>query len=938
MKVSIGLAFLALVAISQAMTVMRMNVHEDFKQAPEVNDVTCPDKSTCPTGQTCCQNQEGGYSCCPLPSAVCCSDKLHCCPNGYTCDVAAGRCLKGDEFLALFTKQPSKPQVNDVTCPDESTCPTGQTCCQNQQGGYSCCPLPSAVCCSDKLHCCPNGYTCDVAAGRCLKGDEFLALFTKQPSKPQVNVVTCPDQSTCPTGQTCCQNQQGGYSCCPLPSAVCCSDKLHCCPNGYTCDVAAGRCLKGDEFLALFTKQPSKPQVNDVTCPDESTCPTGQTCCQNQQGGYSCCPLPSAVCCSDKLHCCPNGYTCDVAAGRCLKGDEFLALFTKQPSKPQVNDVTCPDQSTCPTGQTCCQNQQGGYSCCPLPSAVCCSDKLHCCPNGYTCDVAAGRCLKGDEFLALFTKQPSKPQVNVVTCPDQSTCPTGQTCCQNQQGGYSCCPLPSAVCCSDKLHCCPNGYTCDVAAGRCLKGDEFLALFTKQPSKPQVNDVTCPDESTCPTGQTCCQNQQGGYSCCPLPSAVCCSDKLHCCPNGYTCDVAAGRCLKGDEFLALFTKQPSKPQVNDVTCPDESTCPTGQTCCQNQQGGYSCCPLPSAVCCSDKLHCCPNGYTCDVAAGRCLKGDEFLALFTKQPSKPQVNVVTCPDQSTCPTGQTCCQNQQGGYSCCPLPSAVCCSDKLHCCPNGYTCDVAAGRCLKGDEFLALFTKQPSKPQVNDVTCPDESTCPTGQTCCQNQEGGYSCCPLPSAVCCSDKLHCCPNGYTCDVAAGRCLKGDEFLALFTKQPSKPQVNDVTCPDESTCPTGQTCCQNQEGGYSCCPLPSAVCCSDKLHCCPNGYTCDVAAGLCQKGDDFTALFTKNPAKPAPAENDVICPDQTRCQDGQTCCEILGGGYGCCPLPNAVCCADKTHCCPNGYTSGSQNCQRNLLQKCRALSFFLILWHTF
>ena len=75
--------------------------------------------------------------------AVCCSDKLHCCPNGYTCDVAAGRCLKGDEFLALFTKQPSKPQVNDVTCPDESTCPTGQTCCQNQQGGYSCCPLPS---------------------------------------------------------------------------------------------------------------------------------------------------------------------------------------------------------------------------------------------------------------------------------------------------------------------------------------------------------------------------------------------------------------------------------------------------------------------------------------------------------------------------------------------------------------------------------------------------------------------------------------------------------------------------------------------------------------------------------------------------------------------------------------------------------------------------
>jgi hypothetical protein len=33
------------------------------------------------------------------------------------------------------------------------------------------------------------------------------------------------------------------------------------------------------------------------------------------------------------------------------------------------------------------------------------------------------------------------------------------------------------------------------------------------------------------------------------------------------------------------------------------------------------------------------------------------------------------------------------------------------------------------------------------------------------------------------------------------------------------------------------------------------------------------------------------------DVICPDGSECQDGQTCCEMNNGvkSYGCCPLPN-------------------------------------------
>ncbi|GFS07040.1 granulins-like [Elysia marginata] len=625
---------------------MALVSHEGLIQQPSKklrvikDSLTCPDGSKCPNGQTCCKDSTDAYACCPMPEATCCEDRVHCCPKGYTCDTSKGSCKQGNSSIALAVKEPTFSQVrefsvpepdvsenNSIPCPGGAvSCPNQYTCCEIQSGGYGCCPMSQAVCCADRIHCCPHNYRCDVQAGTCTKGDKVLAWFSKQPAiSKQVaaplpeNKVTCPDRSTCPSGQTCCENRLGHYACCPLPRAVCCSDKMHCCPEDYTCDVGSGTCSQGTDILTWFTKAPSTPApvVREVTCPDHSTCPSGQTCCADQEGGYSCCPLPQAVCCSDKLHCCPEGYTCDVSAGRCNKGEHVLTFFKKQPSKPvtaAVGDIMCPDQSTCPSESTCCEDEEGHYECCPLPEAVCCSDKLHCCPTGFICDVSAGKCNMSSVVISWFTKQPSKsaPVLRDTTCPDQSTCPSGQTCCEDQQGGYACCPLPQAVCCSDKLHCCPegytcdvsagrlhccpSGYTCDVSAGRCNKGNEFVALFTKQPAIPAlaVNDVVCPDQSSCPSGSTCCETEEGGYGCCPLLNAVCCSDKVHCCPEGYTCDVSQGTCNKGKDTLAFVKKQPATPApaVSDVTCPDQSVCPSGSTCCLNQQGGYGCCPVP----------------------------------------------------------------------------------------------------------------------------------------------------------------------------------------------------------------------------------------------------------------------------------------------------------------------------------------------------------
>jgi hypothetical protein len=60
----------------------------------------CPDKSKCPDESTCCEMTSGGYACCPLKNAVCCSDKEHCCPENTECDVEHSRCVVADNQIA----------------------------------------------------------------------------------------------------------------------------------------------------------------------------------------------------------------------------------------------------------------------------------------------------------------------------------------------------------------------------------------------------------------------------------------------------------------------------------------------------------------------------------------------------------------------------------------------------------------------------------------------------------------------------------------------------------------------------------------------------------------------------------------------------------------------------------------------------------------------
>lgn len=75
--------------------------------------------------------------------------------------------------------------------------------------------------------------------------------------------------------------------------------------------------------------------------------------------------------------------------------------------------------------------------------------------------------------------------------------------------------------------------------------------------------------------------------------------------------------------------------------------------------------------------------------------------------------------------------------------------------------------------------------------------------------------------------------------------------------------------------------------------AVCCSDHLHCCPSGYTCDVTAETCNKPVDESAT-PATPVTPVTPLDYVWCDSTHACYDGQTCCTGPGGMWTCCPYP--------------------------------------------
>ncbi|XDV13214.1 hypothetical protein PO909_001678 [Leuciscus waleckii] len=568
---------------------------------------------------------------------------------------------------------------------------------------------------------------------------------------------------------------------------------------------------------------------------------------------------------------------------------------------------------------------------------------------------------------------------------NNEVCEAGQTCCQDPTGEFSCCPFHHGECCEDHKHCCPEGMLCSVMNFTCVNATHTLPLMERRPAKqtdfpksfrmiPSLpvseDDITCPDGSFCPA-EFSCLLMASSYGCCPVAQGLVCSDGKHCCPKDHECSADSSSCVK------------QKEQVETVLCGNgKSECPVDTTCCETEVGQWACCPLPRAVCCDDKIHCCPEDSVCDVEGYKCMSStNQELPMWAKFPARlraewedhkpakiraeaevtttrqntnagnpntlpgalPENSDVPCNDTASCQDGTTCCKTKDGGWACCPLPQAVCCDDFIHCCPHGTTCNVAAGSCDDPSGSSPWLEKLPVQPissqnvavtQVSsvysDVPCNDTASCQDGTTCCKTKDGGWACCPLPEAVCCDDFIHCCPHGTTCNVAAGSCDDPSGSSPWLEKMPTRPRVagqrstKNVNCDSSHICPESNTCCKNVDGDWACCPLPEAVCCWDRFHCCPHGTTCDNVTLTCNSNttsvpmSDIIPASDKEEQRPHKEVKEelgkyirVPCDAHTSCPDHTTCCLIVKTNkWGCCPLPNAVCCTDGEHCCPAHY----------------------------
>ncbi|KAM3596836.1 uncharacterized protein V6R79_021521 [Siganus canaliculatus] len=274
-----------------------------------------------------------------------------------------------------------------------------------------------------------------------------------------------------------------------------------------------------------------------------------------------------------------------------------------------------------------------------------------------------------------------------------------------------------------------------------------------------------------------------------------------------------------------------------ISCPDGKRCSDDATCCLTERG-YSCCPYPKAVCCTDLRHCCPSGYRCNLITEMCEKESQpwMTIPMTKKeaaqapsssvlsfspfhvvknnPEQEKSTVVHCDNYYTCPTGYSCCRHPTGVWFCCPYSPARCCLDGYHCCPYGYDCDYSYTHCVRRGLMYPFTSKQvpssipaafvaPSEDQdkSQETSVADQSTgtetvircdskffCEVGTSCCKGPDDHWACCPYPLAQCCQDGVHCCQYGYTCDPESLSCRTGFHQIP-WKRQERAQQMKDV-----------------------------------------------------------------------------------------------------------------------------------------------------
>jgi progranulin len=776
----------------------------------------------------------------------------------------------------------------------------------------------------------------------------------------------CGDGSCCGQDETCCAsvsdadknsvrfyraidakpfaNVSSSYYCISSKDAQCCDiETPFACPNSYKCisDSKPPRCEPTSKKVELTAEEKLENSVEVIkkkafstvpgfiigengvcgarkeTCPDETCCQKGQTCC-GKDGGFGCCPHSNGVCCGGG--CCQEGFVCDDEKNTCVK-ESVKVQQEKIVGRCGNGKKACPDSSCCSDESTCCVLSDGYFGCCPHTNGICCVDGAGCCPESHTCDVAKGECVRqtivdfgADKGKTVETRIPLKStprntaqrsEASSITCESGEICQYPGSCCSRGNGGFGCCDFINGTCCAGGFGCCPNSYECDVSGSSCKSlistGSQPVPMKFVRDAKPpapgaqaqkdKAKDICqgkpkCDDDTCCPLGATCCSGISGTF-CCDKKDATCCAFG-GCCNGGDSCDAETNSCKdKSGRTYGLLASQkptdpppPSGPATNanagvsnpdkcfadERLCPDGFCCPRSSTCCNKGYGQYGCCPNTAAVCC-DGGGCCPTGSTCDAAANSCVSQTKELTPIIKEdlphPPEAKYDVEECwDDEQTCSgdagcclQSETCCLTitEEGPMSsCCPFENGVCCGNGAGCCPSLTECNLQLGTCVNaaGENVHDLAEVKGSVTHpigaLAETDCPDGSVCGAFDTCCSlgfDESWGeevFACCPFENAICCKDFEGCCPSGYECDAQSKGCVGGERTIPSGNNAPTEPPPTYVCALPKTQCPNGK-CCEETEhcveiesGNFKCMERGYAYC--NNSYACPVGLYCE------------------------------------------------------------------------------------------------------
>jgi hypothetical protein len=537
---------------------------------------------------------------------------------------------------------------------------------------------------------------------------------------------------------------------------------------------------------------------------------------------------------------------------------------------PKADGTVCNDGNLCTQTDTC----QAG---------VCIGS------NPITCPTPTGQCLVAE------TCDPSTGVCPSPFAPDGTSCNDGNACTQTDKCQTGVCKGSNPITCLPSDACHVVG-TCDTSTGVC--------------SNPIATDGnTCNDENACTQTDTCQSGVCTGSNpiTCPPPSDVC--------HVAGTCDTSTGLC--------------SYPFAPDGTsCNDDNACTLTDSC----QSG-SC--IGSPVTCSALDQCHIPG-TCDYITGECSNPDA-------------IDGKTCNDNNACTQTDTCISGVCTGdnFVTCSDPSDVChvvgiCDTTTGVCSNPFALDgtgcnddnactqtdsCQSGVCTGSNPITCSALDQCHIPGICDTSsgecsnpsAPDGNTCNDENACTQTDTCQSGVCTGSSPKTCSAFDQCHVAGV-CDPSNGEC--------------SNPSANDGTgCNDDNACTQTDTC----QSGV--CTGGNLVICS-ALDQCHVAGTCDTSTGECSNPakldgaicDDGNACTRTDTCQSAICTGSVpvVCvpdqchtpgtcnpstgecsnpavPDQTACEDGNTCTKNDKCIAGTCTGgPSSCCYVEKSNMC--------------------------------